>query len=83
MTPERTARLVGRWVRWYTRRLPAPVAGRRAREIEADVHAREELRLGWEDARRRQAMEETGSARWIAARRVSELPRTEYAASDG
>jgi hypothetical protein len=44
---------------------------------------REELRLGWEAARRRQAMEETGSARWIAARRVSELLRTEYAASDG
>jgi hypothetical protein len=38
MTPERMARLVARWVRRYTRGLPAPVAERRAGELEADVH---------------------------------------------
>lgn len=38
MTPERVARLVRRWVRLYTRDLPAPVARRRVDEIEADLH---------------------------------------------
>jgi hypothetical protein len=38
MTPERVARLVGRWVRFYTRELPAPIAQRRINEIDADVH---------------------------------------------
>lgn len=38
MTPERVAGLVGRWIRLYTRGLPAPLAGRRLSEIEADVH---------------------------------------------
>ncbi len=38
MTPERTARLVARWVRWYTRGLPADVAERRIGEIDADLH---------------------------------------------
>lgn len=38
MTPERMAALVARWVRLYTRKLPAPVARRRTGEIEADVH---------------------------------------------
>lgn len=38
MTPERAAELVIRWVRWYTRRLPAPVAERRLGEIAADLH---------------------------------------------
>jgi hypothetical protein len=38
MTPERMARLVGRWVRFYTRNLPAPVAERRRGEIDADLH---------------------------------------------
>jgi hypothetical protein len=38
MTPERMAGLVARWVRLYTRDLPAPVAGRRAEEIDADLH---------------------------------------------
>jgi len=32
------ARLVARWVRAYTRGLPGPAAGRRAQEVEADVH---------------------------------------------
>jgi hypothetical protein len=38
MTPERMARLVARWVRFYTRRLPPDVAQRRVAEIDADVH---------------------------------------------
>jgi len=38
MTPERMARLVARWVRLYTRELPAPVAERRVSEIDADLH---------------------------------------------
>jgi hypothetical protein len=38
MTPERTARLVARWVRFYTRDLPAPIAQRRMNEIDADLH---------------------------------------------
>lgn len=37
MTPERMAALVGRWVRRYTRGLPAEVAGRRVEEIDADL----------------------------------------------
>jgi hypothetical protein len=38
MSPERAAELVIRWVRWYTRRLPAPIAERRIGEISADLH---------------------------------------------
>jgi hypothetical protein len=38
MTPERAAKLVARWVRFYTRDLPAPVAERRIGEIDADLH---------------------------------------------
>jgi hypothetical protein len=38
MTPERMAELVARWVRFYTRDLPAPVARRRIEEIDADLH---------------------------------------------
>jgi hypothetical protein len=38
MTPERMAWLVARWVRLYTRNVPAPVAGRRRDEIDSDVH---------------------------------------------
>jgi VIT family len=38
MTPERMAGLVTRWVRFYTRDLPAPIAERRADEIDADLH---------------------------------------------
>jgi hypothetical protein len=38
MTPERMARLVARWVRFYTRNLPAPIARRRVEEIDADLH---------------------------------------------
>lgn len=38
MTSERAAKLVGRWVRFYTRDLPAPIAERRIDEIDADVH---------------------------------------------
>ena len=38
MTPERAAALVARWVRFYTRSLPAPIAERRIAEIDADLH---------------------------------------------
>jgi hypothetical protein len=38
MTPERMARLVAAWVRFYTRRQPPAVAQRRAEEIDADLH---------------------------------------------
>jgi hypothetical protein len=38
MTPERMAELVGRWVRFYTRELPTPIAQRRIDEIDADLH---------------------------------------------
>ena len=38
MRPERMAELVTRWVRLYTRRLPAPIARRRMEEIRADLH---------------------------------------------
>ena len=38
MTPERMAVLVGRWVRFYTRDLPPPIAERRIDEIDADLH---------------------------------------------
>jgi hypothetical protein len=38
VTAERVADLVGRWVRLYTRNLPAPVAERRIAEIDADLH---------------------------------------------
>jgi uncharacterized membrane protein YgdD (TMEM256/DUF423 family) len=38
MTPERIAELVARWVRFYTRNLPQPVAQRRVDEIDADLH---------------------------------------------
>jgi hypothetical protein len=38
MTPERMARLVAQWVRFYTRGLPSSVAERRVDELDADVH---------------------------------------------
>ena len=38
MIPERAAVLVARWVRFYTRELPTPIAQRRIDEIGADLH---------------------------------------------
>jgi hypothetical protein len=38
MTTARAAALVTRWVRWYTGRLPGPVAERRIGEVAADLH---------------------------------------------
>jgi hypothetical protein len=38
MTPERMSGLVARWVRFYTRSLPEPIARRRIDEIDADLH---------------------------------------------
>jgi hypothetical protein len=41
----------------------------------------EDLLLAWEAARQAQAAQEMGSQAWLEARSVSELLRTEYAAS--
>jgi hypothetical protein len=38
MTSRRAAGIVVRWARFYTRRLPAPIAERRVGEITADLH---------------------------------------------
>jgi hypothetical protein len=38
MTPERAVELVERWVRFYTRELPTPIAQRRVDEIGVDLH---------------------------------------------
>lgn len=38
MTPERTAGLVERWIRYYTRELPSPIVERRVDEIGADLY---------------------------------------------
>jgi len=38
MTQERVAALVARWVRFYTRDVPAAIARRRIEEIDADLH---------------------------------------------
>jgi hypothetical protein len=38
VTPERAAAVVLRWVRWYTRNLPPPMADRRLEEMRADLH---------------------------------------------
>jgi hypothetical protein len=38
LKPERTARVVERWVRFYTQELPAPVAERRVDELGSDLH---------------------------------------------
>ena len=43
---------------------------------------REELRLAWEAARKIQADTQMGSEEWASARRVSELLRGEYLATD-
>jgi hypothetical protein len=53
MTPERVSRLAGRWVRFYTRELPGPVAERRVDEIAADLHDHiaHERALGTSDQR--------------------------------
>jgi hypothetical protein len=38
MTPEPASELVARWVRFYARALPTPLAQRRIDEIDADLH---------------------------------------------
>jgi len=38
VTPEGMSKLVARWVRFYTRGLPTPIAQRRIDEIDADLH---------------------------------------------
>ncbi|MGK5682872.1 hypothetical protein [Actinoplanes sp. URMC 104] len=50
---ERAAALVLRWVRFYTRRLPADVAARRVDEVAADLHDHiaHETALGTPDGR--------------------------------
>jgi hypothetical protein len=58
-------------------------AVRLGEEYDAAVTAAsvEDLRLGWEAARRLQEAEEIGSQGWGDARRVAELLRTEYQAA--
>ncbi len=53
MTPERMAELVARWVRFYTRDLPTPIAQRRIDEIDADLrdHIAHERANGLSDQR--------------------------------
>ena len=46
MTPERAAGAVARWVRFYTRQLPTPVAQRRSEEVAADVRDQIEFERG-------------------------------------
>ena len=67
MTPERAAGLVTRWVRFYTRELPAPIAERRFDEIDADLHDHiaHERACGIDDHR---------IARSIASRMLRGLP---------
>jgi peptidoglycan/LPS O-acetylase OafA/YrhL len=38
VTPERAQELVARWVRFYTRELPAPIVQRRVEEIGTDAY---------------------------------------------
>ena len=66
MTPERIAELLVRWVRFYTRDLPTPVAQRRLEEIDAglDDQIAHERALGISDRR---------IARSIASRMVRGL----------
>jgi hypothetical protein len=53
MTPERMVELVARWVRFYTRDLPTPIAQRRIDEIDADLfdHIAHERAGGTSDPR--------------------------------
>lgn len=67
MTPERIAALVARWVRLYTRNLPAPSAQRRIDEIDADLHDQ----IAHERAAR---TKDRRIARSIAARMIRGLP---------
>jgi len=67
MSPERTAGLVLRWARLYTRGLPADVAERRIEELAADLHDQiaHERNAGIADGR---------IARAVAARAVRGMP---------
>ena len=67
MTPERVAALVARWVRAYTRGLPAPIADRRVAEIQADLH--DHIAFG-----RAHGMADARIAVDIASRMVRGLP---------
>jgi hypothetical protein len=67
MTPERTAEVVARWVRFYTRNLPPPIAQRRIDEIDADLHDHVAHERGRGTGDRRIALS-------IAARMVRGLP---------
>jgi hypothetical protein len=67
MTPERIAGSVARWVRFYTRNLPPPIAQRRIDEIDADLHDHVAHERGRGTAEGRIALS-------IAARMVRGLP---------
>jgi hypothetical protein len=86
MTPERMARLVARWARFYTRDLPAPIAERRIDEIDADLHDHiaHERAAGIADRRiavsiaARMGRGLPADVSWRAARKEPSMNRTAY-----
>lgn len=87
MKPERMAGLVARWVRFYTRDLPAPTAERRIDEIDADLHDHiEHERAAGTTERRiavsiaaRMARGLAADVSWHAARKEPSMNETAYA----
>ena len=86
MTPERVARLVARWARFYTRDLPAPIAERRIDEIDADLHDHiaHERAAGTSDRRiaasiaARMARGLPADVSWRAARKEPDMTKSAY-----
>ena len=87
MTPGRMAGLVARWVRFYTRNLPAPVAERRIDEIGADLHDHiaHERAAGTKERRivvsiaARMVRGLAADVSWRAARKEPAMHKTAYA----
>ena len=86
MTPERMAGIVARWVRLYTRDLPAPIAERRIDEIDADLHDHiaHERAAGATDRRiavsiaARMARGLPADVSWRAARKEPDMTKSAY-----
>ena len=86
MKPERLAGLVARWVRFYTRDLPAPIAERRIDEIDADLHDHiaHERAAGTTDRRiavsiaARMALGLPADVSWRAARKEPDMTKSAY-----
>ena len=86
MKPERMAGLVARWVRFYTRDLPAPIAERRIDEIDADLHDHiaHERAAGTTERRiavsiaARMARGLAADVSWRAARKEPSMNKTAY-----